>query len=148
MHTKFKSSTMEPRSQDTFTSVYGAQFPSTTTSVDISPPRYSFIACACACMNKLNTPKCPKVNLKNSKIQTPSNHVEYATDIFVSRSSQLSSWKRGNLRNSAGPSKPGMWHRGDSTGNPNISKWNDKLIIENNYNCVFTEHHFQNFTRS
>ena len=55
VHTEVKSSTMEPRSQDTFTSVYRPQFPSTTTSVDISPPRYSFIACACARMNELKT---------------------------------------------------------------------------------------------
>ena len=45
--------TTEPRSQDTFTSVYGLQFPSTTTSVDIAPPRYSFIACVCTHMNEL-----------------------------------------------------------------------------------------------
>ena len=48
---------MEPRSQDTFTSVYGPQFLSTSfrlqpcISVDISPPRYLFIACA----NELKT---------------------------------------------------------------------------------------------
>ena len=44
---------MEPRSQDTFTSVYGPQFPSTTTSVVIYLSQYSFIACAFARMNEL-----------------------------------------------------------------------------------------------
>ena len=29
------------------------KFQSTSTSVDISPPRYSFIACACTCINEL-----------------------------------------------------------------------------------------------
>ena len=61
MHRKVKSSTMEPRSQDTSTSVYGPQFPST--NFGLQPlcrhftPRYSFIACACARMNELKTLK-------------------------------------------------------------------------------------------
>ena len=40
------------------------KFPSTTTSVNISPPRYSLIACACAHMNELKTGKCFTGSLK------------------------------------------------------------------------------------
>ena len=51
---------MEPCSQDTFTSVYSPQFPSTNFRLQplpstFHPPRYSFIAYACARMNELKT---------------------------------------------------------------------------------------------
>ena len=59
--------------EDTFTFVYGPQFPSTNfglcpTSVNILPSRYSFIACACAGTNEL------KITVWNiSNILTNSN---------------------------------------------------------------------------
>ena len=40
-HTKNKSSTMEPRSQDTFTSVYGPQFPSTNFGLQTLPSTFN-----------------------------------------------------------------------------------------------------------
>ena len=58
VHTKVKNFTMEPCSQDGFASAYDPQFTSSNFglqpfSVDISLPRYSFIACACVRMNEL-----------------------------------------------------------------------------------------------
>ena len=56
IHTKVKSSTMEPHLQDTFISIYSPQFSSTnfgqtsTTSVDISP-----LTIFIHCMNELKT---------------------------------------------------------------------------------------------
>ena len=59
---KVKSSATKPCSQETFTSVYGPQFPSTNFGLQplpstIYPPRYSFIACPCTHMNELKMTK-------------------------------------------------------------------------------------------